>query len=567
MTENDQAERATQRLAAQNARLELLSQVTGELLFARDVGVMLTRLFERIRGVLGLDAYFHYALDDHGGLRLESYAGVDERALHDAHRLRLGEGVCGQVAQSGVACVISGVQASSEPRYEYARRCGLDAYACMPLLAGGRVVGTLGFGRTRADPFHEDEIRFLRTLCGYVAVARERVRSERRLLEQAERLRQADRHKDEFLAILAHELRNPLAPIANAARLLKTLYPHDPALERWRSSIERQTDHLTRLVDDLLDVARLSRGKIVLRREPVNVATFVATALESVGPMFEAKAHRFDMWMPEVPACVMGDPTRLSQIVANLLGNAAKYTPPGGQIELDARREGSSLVITVRDNGPGIDPALLPTLFQLFTQADRSLDRTQGGLGLGLALTRQLVDLHGGSVEARSEGPGRGSEFVVRLPCTDGARMPREPGSAAPERRGIESRRVMVVDDNPDAAESAAALLTLGGHEVRVAFDGIEALETARHFRPEVMIIDIGLPRMDGYELAMRLRALPETRDALLIALTGYGQSEAVRRSMDAGFDRHFVKPLDPEVLLDIVASCPPAVESDANAE
>jgi PAS domain S-box-containing protein len=377
--------------------------------------------------------------------------------------------------------------------------------------------------------------------------------TDRKLSEEA--LIEADHRKDEFLAMLAHELRNPLAPIRNAAQLLKRLGPPVPELQWARDVIERQADHLGRLVDDLLDVSRITQGKITLRKEKFDLVNVIDSALEASRLLIEARRHRLSLSLPEHPLGVEGDPTRLTQVVANLLNNAAKFTPEGGQIWLAAEAAGDQVILRVRDTGAGITADLLPHVFDLFRQADRSLDRSQGGLGVGLTLVRSLVELHGGSVEARSDGQERGSEFVVRLPARPAQMETDRVAAAATVNTPSDARyRVLVVDDNVDSAESIALLLELNGHEVRMAHDGPAALEVADGFRPEVIVLDIGLPGMDGYEVARRLRNGGAMRAALLIALTGYGQAEDRKHSQAAGFDYHLVKPVDTVLLQNLIA-------------
>jgi signal transduction histidine kinase len=385
--------------------------------------------------------------------------------------------------------------------------------------------------------------------------------SERARAEAA--LKEADRHKDEFLAVLAHELRNPLAPIRNAVEIMRRSSVMDPQLAWSRDVVERQVKHLTRLVDDLLDVSRITRGNINLSREPVNVATIVARAIETIAPLIAEQRHDLSVDISEEALEVEGDLTRLTQVLGNLLNNAAKYTDPGGSISVIARRVGTDVDIRVRDNGIGIPPALLPRLFQLFTQVDAAAHRAQGGLGIGLALVRQLVQMHGGSVTAYSDGPGKGSEFLIRLPLR--MQRPRElmQSTLTPE-SGLNGskpgHRILLADDNRDALDSLATLLQCDGHEVHTAGDGAEALEVAAQCRPDVVLLDIGMPKLDGYEVARRIRAEPWGKSAVLIALTGWGQDEDRRRSREVGFDSHLVKPLDPDALSSLLQRLPAAV-------
>ncbi len=371
-----------------------------------------------------------------------------------------------------------------------------------------------------------------------------------------EELRRIDRLKDEFLAMLAHELRNPLAPIRNALHLLR-LEPRGlpPPVSDNLGIIERQVGHLVRLVDDLLDVSRISEGKIQLQKEPTDLAAVVTRALESSGPLIAARRHSSTVKLPQEPLPVTGDPVRLVQVLSNLLNNAAKYTPEGGRIDLLVEREGETAVLRVRDNGMGIPREMLPRLFNPFEQSERTLDRAEGGLGIGLTLVKRLTEMHGGTVEARSEGPGKGSEFVVRLPLDQQAAV----GLPAPQKKTATGpaagrKRVLVVDDNPDSTKTLTQLIEVLGHEVRNASDGPGALARAEAFSPEIVILDIGLPGMDGYEVCRQLRAMPAAGKSVIIALTGYGSPEDREESEKAGFDAHLVKPVDLEELKHLLA-------------
>jgi signal transduction histidine kinase len=394
--------------------------------------------------------------------------------------------------------------------------------------------------------------------------------SERARVEQ--QLKEAGRHKDEFLAMLAHELRNPLAPIHNAVRLMRMKSMSDAQSQWARDVIERQAAHLTRLVDDLLDVSRITRGKINIEPKPLELAAAVARAVETVQPLLQQQQHELRIDIPEQPLQLLGDLTRVTQILGNVLGNAAKYTNARGRIELSARPDGGEVEIRVRDNGIGIPAALLPTVFDLFNQAGVMDERSRGGLGIGLALVKRLVTLHGGSISAHSAGAGRGTEFVIRLPAATPERTPAPatvsasalaaPATAVPTAR----HRILLVDDNHDALESLASLLSLAGHEIRTAADGFLALETAPQFLPEVAVLDIGMPGIDGYELARRIRAQPWGNSMLLVALTGWGQESERRSSREAGFDSHWVKPLDIELFSRYLQRLSEHCESPAGA-
>jgi signal transduction histidine kinase/CheY-like chemotaxis protein len=378
----------------------------------------------------------------------------------------------------------------------------------------------------------------------------ERERAEAALRRHAEELAEADRRKDQFLAMLAHELRNPLAPIRNAVQLLQQLGPAEPLLVRVREVIARQVAHQARLLDDLLDVSRISRGKIELQRQQLEFVRLVGDVAEDHRRVLETAGLTLCLELPQEPVWMEGDPTRLAQVVGNLLGNAAKFTEPGGQVRvrLVAEPESQSAVLSVRDSGIGIAPTMLLHVFELFTQADQGLDRSRGGLGLGLALVKGLVEQHGGSVWAHSEGPGLGSEFNVLLPTI--AAPPAEVAAPSPAPIATGPIRVLVVEDNRDAAETLQDLLELAGCTVALAYSGPQALAIAPEFQPEVVLCDLGLPGMSGYEVGATLRQHPASARAQLIAVSGYGQAEDRERSQAAGFDRHLVKPVDPAELL-----------------
>ncbi|WP_313703229.1 ATP-binding protein [Massilia sp.] len=367
-------------------------------------------------------------------------------------------------------------------------------------------------------------------------------------------LRAANRQKDQFLAMLAHELRNPLAPITTAAHLLKLGQLDAKAVRNASEIIARQAEHMTDLVNDLLDVSRVTRGLVTLEKEELDVNAVVAGAVEQVRPLIESKRHALTMELSGEPVHVLGDRTRLVQVLSNILNNAAKYTPPGGRIALSVAAHGDRVTVTVADNGIGIEPDVLPYIFELFTQAERTPDRSQGGLGIGLALVKSLVTLHGGTVDARA-APGRGSEFEICLPRLDALSGEAAAQDAEAAEAGQQPLRVLVVDDNQDAAQMLATVLEVQGHAVAVEYDGHGALQRARRERPEVMLLDIGLPDTDGYALARQLRALPELDGTVLVALTGYGQPEDRRQAQEAGFDHHLVKPADLGQVSEILAS------------
>ncbi len=381
----------------------------------------------------------------------------------------------------------------------------------------------------------------------------ERQHAEQSIRDQAERLRESDRAKDEFLATLAHELRNPLAPLRNSLSLLEMAEPGDATTAPIRQMMERQVNHLVRLVDDLLEMSRVSRGTFALRKERIDVATVVRNAVETSEPLIRAAGHRLEIALPEEQLWLEGDPVRLAQILANLLNNAAKYTDDGGRISVRASRDGDSAIIAVRDNGVGIAPEVLPQMFAMFSRGARSSARAQGGLGIGLALARRLAEMHGGTLDAQSAGPGQGSEFTVRLPMSD-APGP-EPGEHDAEAALLTQQRILVVDDNRDAADSLGMILRFIGADVRIAHDGPGALEIFPEYNPAVVFLDIGMPGMDGYEVARSLRTRYPDRSTAIVALTGWGQADDRRRAQDAGFDHLLVKPTNIDELQSLLAS------------
>jgi signal transduction histidine kinase/ActR/RegA family two-component response regulator len=403
----------------------------------------------------------------------------------------------------------------------------------------------------RATEFLEEALApFEMMLRGYqeanVLLGRLNETLEQRVEKQTVALKEADRRKDEFLATLAHELRNPLAPIRNAIQVLLLKGPPDPELKWSTEVIDRQVQHMARLLDDLLDVSRITHNKLELRRARIELATVVQNAVETSGPLVNSGAQQLTVTLPPAPVYLDADPIRLAQVFSNLLNNAAKYSEPGGHIRLTAELRGSDVVVSVKDDGMGIAVELLPRIFDIFCQANHVSERSQGGLGIGLSLVRGLVELHGGSIEARSDGPGKGSEFIVRLPVIGNkvdqdAIPPGEDGKQA----NVRTCRLLIVDDFKDSAESLAILLRMIGHEVHTAYDGEDALIAAEKFKPEVVLLDIGMPKLNGYDTARRIRRQPWGKEMVLVAFTGWGQEDDRRRTDQAGFDLHLVKPVD----------------------
>lgn len=428
------------------------------------------------------------------------------------------------------------------------RRLGLRSYIGVPLIVRGTARGVLTFiAAESGHTYDEADLAVAQELAHRAAIAIENA-------ELYEELRQADRRKDEFLATLAHELRNPLAPIRNGLQVLRLAGPETPALVDARAMMERQVTQLVRLVDDLLDVSRITRNRLELRRELVTLEDVVHNTIETSRPFVEHSGHTLSVTLPTRPIYLDADPVRLAQVLSNLLNNAAKYTEPGGRITLTAEVEGANAVVRIRDNGIGIPADALPRIFEMFSQVDRGKADAQGGLGIGLTLVRRLVEMHGGSVEAASEGAGRGSEFTVRLPIPAHDVRDESERKADPSSPEGPARRILVVDDNRDAAETLGMMLSLMGHDIKTAFDGPAALDAADEFRPEIVLLDIGLPTMNGYEVCRRMRRQAWSSDAMIVALTGWGQEEDRRRSEDAGFDHHVVKPVEVSELVLLLA-------------
>ena len=476
----------------------------------------------------------------------ESAIELDNEAMNRAIKDALESGTIAMVTELKPALTkLSATRVGQEAPTTFDLGFTLRSLAVLPLVARGRKLGTLllGLADVRFDP---TTLALAEDLTTRAAVALDNC-----LLYA--RIHEADRRKNEFLAMLAHELRNPLAPVRNAVQILRMPNQQPAKLDWGLDVIERQTLQLVRLVDDLLDVARITQGRISLKLEPVNVTEVMGAALEMSRPLIDARGHELAVTMPSTPLQVHGDYSRIAQILANLLNNAAKYTEPRGRIAMSAAEEDGDVVFRVRDSGIGIRKDMLASVFELFTQADRSLDRSQGGLGIGLTIVQRLASMQNGSVQAFSAGPGRGSEFVVRLPRLEYAET-----APASERAagGVETaHRVLVVDDYVDSAESMAVLLQAEGHEVRIAHEGLTAIKMAPDFKPNLVFLDIGLPGMNGFEVARNLRAMPETKDCVLVAMTGYGQAEDHQRSLENGFDRHFVKPVDPSALQELFDS------------
>jgi signal transduction histidine kinase/ActR/RegA family two-component response regulator len=545
-------ERSTQTLRIKEAALEremasarLLQELSAQLVEEQEFAGLYERILDGAVALLRADyasmQMLHPERGSAGELRLLGFRGFNPQAAQFWEWVTADSAsTCGVALRTRKRVVVEDVDqcdfmSGTEDQATY-RQTGIRAVQSTPLISRtGRVLGMISTHWSRPHRPSEDALRLFDILARQAADLIERKQSQ-------EKLEIADRQKDEFLAMLAHELRNPLAPVRNASEVLARMFADEPHAQVPIDIIKRQTAHLTRLVDDLLDVSRITQGRIELQSSTIDIAAVVAQAVEMAEPHVRAKQHTLSITAPNYqPLYVSGDPARLVQCVGNILSNATKYTESGGQIRLETRAEGGSAVVEITDTGAGIPPALLPRVFDLFVQSDRALDRAQGGLGIGLAIVKRLVEMHGGQVSARSPGLGQGSTFQIRLPCVA---RPQLPIAEMPTYKGP-PRRILIVDDNADAASSLAMLLRMQGHETHTARSGKEALERIQSFKPDVALLDLGLPETDGYELAHQLRASPNLNGIRLVALTGYGRAEDRRRTHAAGFDDHLVKPVD----------------------
>jgi len=531
-------QRGEEGLKTHGVRLQLLWQTAAVLLTTEDSESLLRALFARIAPHLGLDVVLSFlAKDVEPQLELGYSEGVSSEQARGLQRIALDHPLAGDVVATEEPFSVQRVQRSAAAAHAPMKELGLQAYACFPLHADGRLIGALGIGSRSREAFEGDELEFMRTVSRYLTVAYERLRLVREL-------READRKKDDFIALLAHELRNPLAPLRNGLHVMRLASPDSPAVARARVIMERQLSHMVRLIDDLLDVSRISLNKLQLRRSHVLLSDVVSSAVETARPSIDQAEHHLEVLLPPEPVLLDADLTRLAQVLGNLLTNAAKYTPKRGQIVLRAEVAAPEVVLTVEDSGIGLHAESLRTIFDMFSQVDHSFERTTGGLGIGLALVRGLTEMHGGSVRAESPGPGQGSKFTVRLPVVV-TQAEEKKQSFAPTSTDAPQRRILIADDNRDAVESLATMLRLSGNEVHTAADGVEAVAMAEQLRPDVVLMDIGMPRLNGREATKRIRQEEWGKRMVVIALTGWGQDADRRLSREAGCDDHLVKPVD----------------------
>jgi PAS domain S-box-containing protein len=555
------------RLAAEADALARLNELSTTLWRSSSLSDGLDEILTAIIALLGADKGNIQLLDAEGStLTIVVQRGFQPEFLKFFHEVSTtDDSACGRALRSGQRIVIEDIETDGPyaPLRAIARAAGYRSVISTPLMSADGTA--LGMASTHFGSIHRPSEQELRRFDLYIRQASDfiqRCKLEQDLRRGEEALRDADRRKDEFLALLAHELRNPLAPIRYALAANKKPGRTPEQLKRSEEIMERQVTHMSRLLDDLLDVARITRSTLELKKTPTDLTFVVGSAIDTARPILEAKKHTLSLDLPKRAVRLEADPVRLAQVFSNLLINAAKYTDPGGQVQLRAAQEGSEIVVAIRDNGIGISADMMPRLFKMFEQAQGALGRSEGGLGIGLALVRGIVTLHGGRVEARSAGPGTGSELIVRLPVGT------PPAEISDMQAGEQNfapgagLKILIVDDNRDAADSCAALLELSGHRVQTAYTGRRALELAETFRPHAILLDIGLPDLDGYQLAATIRAAPWGRVVVLIAVTGWGQEEDRRRAFEAGCDHHLTKPIEAQTVEALLQALDPAIRS-----
>ena len=555
ITERKQAENAVreseERLTAELQATIRLHALSSRLLSADNLTPALEDVLENAIQTCGADFGTVQLLNAQSGvLEIVVQRGCQEDFLSQIRTMQMNAGTaCALAMQRGERIMIEDVEVDTgyEPLRQFAASAGYRAVQSMPLKThDGAIVGILSIHFQRPHRISERDQRLLDLYARHAADLIERLR-----YEQA--LRDADRRKDEFLATLAHELRNPLAPLRNGLQVLRLAGADKEIADQAMAMMERQLGQMVHLIDDLLDLSRISRGKIELRQERIQLSKAIQQAVETSQPAIEQAGHDLTIEVASGPVYVDADVTRLAQVFSNLLNNAAKYTEQGGRIRLSMRRQGAEAVVSVQDNGMGIPANMLPKVFDIFTQVDRNLERSQGGLGIGLSIVKRLVEMHGGSVEAKSDGHGRGSEFIVRLPVVLSGIQPQ--GDQVEVVRSSSRRRVLVVDDNQDAAVSLAMMLELLGNETKTAHDGLAALNAAAIYQPDLILLDLGMPKMNGYDTARHIRKQPWGKNVVLVALTGWGQDEDRRKSQEVGFDMHMTKPIEPASLEKLLAN------------
>jgi signal transduction histidine kinase/PleD family two-component response regulator len=534
------------------ARMMRLHQVSTRFVQTNDLVTLLNEILDAAMEITRADMG-NIQLLEGTKLKIVAQRGFDERFVEFFNTLQDGDNACDIALRAGKRVILDDVGADTRLGASASReallQAGVAAVQSTPLLSrSGEVVGVFSTHYHRCYQPHESDLRLMDLLARQAADFIERVKDE-------EALKEADRRKDEFLATLAHELRNPLAPIRNALQIMRLARNDGAVVEEARSMMERQLGQMVRLIDDLLDVSRITRGKLGLRKEHIELGSIINNAVDSARPLIEEAGHELTMSLPPQPIFLEADPVRLAQVFSNLLNNAAKYMDRGGHIWLAIERNGNKVAVKVRDSGIGIPAKALPTIFDMFSQVDGSLERARGGLGIGLTLVKSLVELHGGTVESHSDGIGRGSEFIVHLPVEAPSTQSAHSSDHDGRNGNHVSFRILIADDNQDAAQSTGMMLRMLGNEVRTVHNGVQAIQEAAAFRPDIILLDIGMPQVNGYEAARRIRQQRWGKQMILVALTGWGQEQDKQRAIAAGFDRHFTKPVDPADLEQLLAN------------
>jgi PAS domain S-box-containing protein len=553
------------RLAGEADALAKLVEWSTRLWHSSNLNEGLQEILVAVTGLLGAEKGNIQLLDPKAEtLSIVAQRGFEPEFLEFFREVSAADdSACGRALRSGERIVIEDVE-TDEPFERFravARAANFRSVVSTPLMRANGM--PLGMVSTHFRLIHRPTDQELRRLDLYLRQASDfvqRCEMEQALQQSEEALRDADRRKDEFLALLAHELRNPLAPIRYALAANKKANGTPEQQRHAEEVIERQVSHMSRLLDDLLDISRVTRGKLELKKGPCELTLVIGAAIETARPILDAKHHMLSLDLPKQAVRLEADAVRLSQVFSNLLINAAKYTDSGGHIQLRATHKGHEVIVAILDDGIGISADMIPRLFTMFSQADAALGRAEGGLGIGLSLVRGLVMLHGGSIEARSEGIGHGSEFIVRIPVGIPSESPDIEATADVPVPGA-GLKILVVDDSRDAADTCAILLELSGHHVQTAYTGQRALELAETFRPHVLLLDIGIPDLDGYQLAKKVRATPWGKGTILIAVTGWGQEEDRRRAFEAGFNHHLTKPIAAETVESLIQSLGTALE------
>ncbi|MBL1175302.1 ATP-binding protein, partial [Pantanalinema sp. GBBB05] len=566
-------ELAGQALKRSNERLSLLYSMSSSLLLHDQPTTFVSSLFNQLANHLGLEIYFNYLIDrDSQKLLLNTYSGIPDSAVETIRWLRIEDTICGLVAQTGKPCIVEQVQQSTDPKTRLLRSLHLTAYTCYPLLAGDQVIGTISFGTCQREQFRDDELALLQVVADQIATALERAHLVQALQQHTEELEQANRMKDEFLAVLSHELRTPLNAMMGWIQLLRTRQFDATMTARALETIDRNTQSLMRLIEDLLDVSRIITGKLQLNLTDVNLAAIVAIVVETLQPSAEAKQITLRLQL-DSSLTLKGDANRLQQIIWNLLSNAIKFTPEKGEVRIDLHSVESSPQTTnsnsqsralaqlvISDTGRGIQANFIPYVFDRFRQADSSTTRHYGGLGLGLAIVRHLVELHGGMIEVRSDGENQGATFIATFPLEKTAlgSFAQLSDRSLPLSQNLQGIKVVIVDDEADARELITTVLSQAGATVIATATVQQALEAIEQMQPDVLISDIGMPEADGYDLIYQLRTLTAEQGGQIpaIALTAYAGENNRQQALAAGFQSHLTKPINPTALVQAIVQC-----------